>query len=454
MKNKFNIFLLLLGIFFFPKQTYSQDSTAVIQDNLGNAKSQFQEYFFEALKQQAIEKHEKAIDALEKAIELKPGEAILYVEMGKNHQALGNYAQAEENFRSALEKKPDDNRYILKQLFEVLYKAHQYGEAIPVVKKLIKHDSRYYEDLANLYMMEKQPDLALKALDEADKLMGPSVYRDNMRKEIFNVTGDDEGQIAYLKNKISGNPKNQENYLELIEVYRNSGKIQEAFAWAKTFQGEFPDSKKVHLALYKLYFDTKSYEKAIFSVQKILSARDLDEKDKVVALNTFIAFAKENPEYEDELADVVDMAIETEKSTKSNKELGDFYVAREPEKALGFYTKALEEDFDDAQLIENTLNLQLDLKKYEEAIALGKKALTVFPSRPGFYLVLGRAYNATGKPSQALENLEMGLVYLVDNPGMEANFYHQMAVAYEKSGKPEKAVSYKKKSSNLKNKNE
>jgi tetratricopeptide (TPR) repeat protein len=284
--------------------------------------------------------------------------------------------------------------------------------------------------------------------------LGSSSYRDELRARIFHVTGDVDTQINYLKNRILTNPGNQGNYLNLIGVYRQTGQTQEAFATVEDFREKFPNSNKIHLVLYPLYFDQKENDKAIASIRTILSDREMDEKGKVMALNAFIAFAKENPEYEDELAEVVNKAIETEKSTKSNKELGDFYSEKEPAKALGFYVKALEEDFGNVQLIESTLKLQLELQKYEEAIMLGKKALTVFPSRPGLYLALGTAYNHAGNPSKALENLEMGLVYLIDNPKMEVGFYEQMSIAYEKSGNPEKTASYKKKAADLKNKNE
>ncbi|HLU80622.1 MAG TPA: hypothetical protein VK010_00980, partial [Flavobacteriaceae bacterium] len=145
---------------------------------------------------------------------------------------------------------------------------------------------------------------------------------------------------------------------------------------------------------------------------------------------------------------------ETETNTKSNKELGDYYSDKEPEKALGFYVKALEENFSDVRLIEKILHLQLELKKYEDVLILGQKALTVFPSRPALYLALGKANNQMGNSSTAIENLEMGLIYLIENPEMEADFYEQMSKAYEKTGNSEKAASLKKKAENLKNKNE
>ena len=57
--------LLLFGILFIPKGMYAQDKPPT--DDLGNVSDDFQENFFEALKQKGIENYELALNALDKA---------------------------------------------------------------------------------------------------------------------------------------------------------------------------------------------------------------------------------------------------------------------------------------------------------------------------------------------------------------------------------------------------
>ena len=57
--------LLLFGILCIPIGVYAQDKTPT--DDLGNISDDFQENFFEALKQKGIENYELALNALDKA---------------------------------------------------------------------------------------------------------------------------------------------------------------------------------------------------------------------------------------------------------------------------------------------------------------------------------------------------------------------------------------------------
>ena len=67
-------------------------------DDLGNVDDAFQESFFEALKQKGIENYDRAIEALDVCIALRPEEAILYFEKAKNYAAQGNTSAAETNY--------------------------------------------------------------------------------------------------------------------------------------------------------------------------------------------------------------------------------------------------------------------------------------------------------------------------------------------------------------------
>lgn len=455
MKKKIYMTLFFLGICFFPQATSAQEkeplSKILNQDNLGNVNDKFQEYFFEALKQKAIGNHEKAINALEKCIELKPKEAILYVELGKNHKALEQYAPAEKYIKKALEKRPE-SPYVRIELYEIYAATKNYPEALRVVKRLVHFNPDYYEDMANLYMMVKKPALALNALKTLDSLKGPSAYSKRLRREIFAATNNRSGQISYLKTQIAKNPENQENYLRLIDLYGEKNEFEEAFLWAKKLQAKYPNSARVHLALYQLYFSKKEYDKAIASMKKVLSSKDLEEKTKVKVLKDFVAFTQKHAEYENALIEVLDLAMKTGESMASNKELGDFYLHRDKEKALEHYEKALQNNFNDVKTIENTVLLQLDLKQYKNAAILSKKALGIFPSRPKLYLSQGVALNQLKKYTEALKSLEFGLGYLIDNPRMKADFYTQMAKAHQGLLQQEKVALYEKKAAALKTK--
>src|SRR5690606_17021826 len=158
----------------------------------------------------AIENYELALTALNKAEKAAKSEeniAVVYFEMGKNHASLKEYGQAEENFNKVL--KSQGNRLdVLEQLYELYYQQKEYEKSIPLVEKLIPFDEDYREDLANLYTLTQQYDKALEQLDLLDDVWGESDIRNALRVQIYRTTGNTEGAIENLEQKIDNNPKN------------------------------------------------------------------------------------------------------------------------------------------------------------------------------------------------------------------------------------------------------
>ena len=65
MKYKSNIAILVLVLFLVPIFTLAQDKLGdEPEDDLGNVSDDYQEHFFEALKQKGIENYKRAIVAL------------------------------------------------------------------------------------------------------------------------------------------------------------------------------------------------------------------------------------------------------------------------------------------------------------------------------------------------------------------------------------------------------
>ena len=75
--TRYRIYIIVLNLLFWggEGQLFSQEiepKQEINIDDLGNVSDEFQELFFEALKQKAITNYDKAIEALEKCIEIDP----------------------------------------------------------------------------------------------------------------------------------------------------------------------------------------------------------------------------------------------------------------------------------------------------------------------------------------------------------------------------------------------
>lgn len=448
MKYKFYILIILLGLFFVPQIAQGQvDFNQKPTDDLGNVEDQFQEHFFEALKQQGIENYQRAIEALLKCKKLddKP---VVYYQLGKNYNKLKNFGAAEDALKRAVSKEPD-NEWYLDELYDVYNQQGDTRKAIRTVKQLVKYHPDYRQDLASLYIKNKDYKSALKLLDELDKEFGISADRDYLRNQIYTITGRDADRIENLQERLDQNPENESNYLALIYRYSENGETQKAFETAQKLLEVQPDSRLVHLALYKFYLDNDQPEKAITSMKTVLTASEINADAKTKVLNDFINFVSKNPDYEKDLVDVTAL-IDDNKSFQTLTELGQYYLKlQDKPKALMYFEDALKLEPNNFAVIKDVLLLQIDLNEEEKAIAKSQQALELFPAQPILYLINGVAHNKLKQAKKAISSLETGLDYVIEDPKMEADFYSQLSLAYKLNNNNSKSETFAKKAAAL-----
>ncbi|HKJ48689.1 MAG TPA: tetratricopeptide repeat protein [Christiangramia sp.] len=448
-----NLIIILIAVFtVFPakSQELPQLFLDVNQDDLGNVSNEFQEYFFEALKQKGIENYEKAITALEKCLELNIEKAVVYFELGRNYRELEQFDKSIENLRKAKELAPKEES-ILVYLFQTYGMTEDYEGAISTVKELIPIDEAYKEDLANLYFLNENYEEALVLLDELDEDLGASSYRNSLRRQVYARTNNTGAQINNLQESITANPDVEQNYLNLIYIYTEQGEDEEAFRVARELLETNPGSSLAHLALYKFQLEKDNTDAAVASMKIVFKSEEIDAESKFKVLNDFLSFVQDNPQYEEQLIEVAGNLTEWENAPKLYEQLGQYYLKKNNrEDALKFFELGLDENPGNFELIKNTLLLQLEFEKFDSAKEVSEEALESFPSQPMLYLLKAVALNKLEDFEAAEESLMFGLDYLIDDKRMEFDFYSQLAISYNGMNNADKAEEYLRKAENLK----
>ena len=453
MQLKTYIALFLFGLLFFPQYNFAQvDFNKKPDDDLGDIEDQYQELFFEALKQKGIENYDRAVEALLKCIALDNSESVAYFELGKNYNKLKNFGEAENALKKAVNKEPD-NEWYLDELYEVYAQQNEYDKAIKTVKQLVKYHPDYKEDLAALYMRTKEYKEALKVLDELDRELGISSNRDLLRNQIYAATGRKKDQIENLEDRVEDNPDEESNYLALIFRYSENNEKEKAFETAKKLLEINPNSQLVHLALYKFYIDDNSTDKAITSMKIVLNSNKIKPDAKLLVLSDFVKFVSQNPQYESDLVEVTTLVGDSNNG-KTYVEVAQYYVLKEDKaKALEYYKKAINIEDGNFGILRNILLLEIDLGQYEVAQDESHNALQNYPSQPILYLINGVALNNLKKANEAVEVLEMGLDYIIEDPKMESDFYKQLSIAYTLLNNTSKAKTFSDKAKQLESPN-
>ena len=450
MKHQIYVIVLIMGSILFPAPNYAQvDFNKRPDDDLGNVEDAYQELFFEALKQKGIENYQRAIDALLKCESLDDSDAALYFELGKNYKLLKNFGAAESSLKRALSKQ-QENEWFLDELYDVYIQQNDIDKALKTVKQLVKYHPDYKQDLAGLYIKAKKYKNALDILDELDAKLGINEDRDYMRNQIYNITGKDEDRIENLEQRVADNPNSETNYLTLIYRYSESGEKEKAFETARKLLEIKPESQLVHLALYKFYLDTNDTKNAIVSMKTVLKSSLINADAKAKVLNDFVGFVSSHPEYESDLLEATTL-VDMDENPKTLLELAQYYLqSNDKPKALTYFNEALKHEPNNFNVIKEVLLLQLDLNMNNDAEMKSAEALELYPAQPILFLLNGMANNKLRHAKKAIESLETGLDYLIDNTNMEADYYIQLSIAYELDNNITKSKAFAKKAEVLK----
>ena len=413
-----------------PQINYAQvDFNKTPDDDLGDNEDKFQELFYEALKQKGIENYDRAAEALLKCLDIDRSVPVLYFELGKAYNKLKNFGSAEDALKKAVDKDPD-NEWFLDELYGFYVSQNEHDKAIKTVQQLVRFHPDYKEDLASLYVKTKKYDDALEILDALDSEFGVSVSRDIMRNRIYEATGRKKDQIENLETRVENNPEKESNYLALILRYSENNEKEKAFETAKELLAINPNSQLVHLALYKFYLDEGDAEMAIESMKIVVKSTKIKPEAKLKVLTDFIKFVKVNPEYETDLVEAT-AAVSDSNNSKSVEELGHYYLAKKDKvKALENFEAALKLEPNNFEVLKNTMLLYIDLKNFDLAKEKSSEALELYPSQPLLYLIHGVALNELNQPKEAIESLETGIDYIIDDTKMEADFYSQLSKAH------------------------
>ena len=409
----------------------------------------FEDYFYESLKQKGIENYDKAITALEECLKIKPNNATVYSELGKNYLASKDYENAYVSFEKASQIEPK-NKWFWVGMYEVSYQTKNYNQALISIHKLIEFDPIYKEDLTSLYMLTQQFDKALALINELNETIGKTERREAYKSQILFQGKFQNTQMDDLLLRMEKNPKEEFNYVTLIRLYLENDDAQKAFEITKKLEAEIPNSAWAKVGLFKYYLDKKEIQKAIQAMNIVLASTEIESMIKQRILKQFLIFTTKNPQYEPDLEKAISY-FDNETDGIAIKEIGNYYYNKKQwNKAVQYYELVIKNNAVD-DIGTNLLLLQsyVEMKQFELVVQKATAMVEEFPTQPHFYYYSGMANNQLQQFKKAKEMLEMGLDYLVDDVPLEINFNIQLGEAYNGLGDFKKKEQYFSKANQL-----
>lgn len=155
--------------------------------------------------------------------------------------------------------------------------------------------------------------------------------------------------------------------------------------------------------------------------------------------NIAISFFKKK-KYEDALSIVNELGA-SKLATELSQKISDS-LQKGKELAKGPEVKNIEVVDDPVDQLRSKIEKLLANSQFDELSAVSKEALDTYPLQPYFYYAFGSSLNNKGNPNKAIEVLESGLDYLLDDLQLTNNMYRELSKAYASIGNNQKASEY------------
>lgn len=431
-------------MFFIPNVLLAQ----VEPEDVATVSDEFENYYYESLKQKGIENYDKAIEALEKCKNIQPENPIVFFELGKNYLSQKKYKDAYDNFEKVSKIDPK-NRWAWVGMYDVCYDTRDYNQAIVIVQKLVEFKPDYREDLVSLYMNTQQFDKALDLINELNETVGKSEKRELYKADILRDAKYQGSEKANLIDKIKKNPKDEANYIALIYMYSQSNQEEKALEIAKQLEKEIPSSDWAQVSLFKFHINNNDGDKAVKSMNTVLASDKIDKKIKHRILNEFLIFSKNNPQYDKDLDKAIGY-FDNDKEVKVAKEIAKFYQSKKDwTKAIKYYEMHLKNAIDDMETILLLMQAYTENLQFDKLAKISEEQLQLFPTQPQLYYYNGLANNQLKNYKKAKDVLESGIDFIIDDTVLEINFNLQLGEASNGLGDMKKKDLYFSKANQL-----
>lgn len=207
MKKTISVFTIFLGLFFSPLLCHAQEETPEIDIEesaevfLDEYSDDFQEAFFEALKQKGIENYDKAINLLLECKQLQPDNIVVDYELAKAYLEDEQYISGQEYAITAVDSEPG-NLWYLNTLVMLVQKQ---GNTIDsIASQLSFSNTELKENLALIYFKQKKYERALEVLspldastfsEELESKIKDSIEKEESKSQRFEYSAVNSGSV-------------------------------------------------------------------------------------------------------------------------------------------------------------------------------------------------------------------------------------------------------------------
>ena len=463
--RKYSIFTIIVAWFLSScgalKKQPQQGATQlnVYTEGLLGYKAQFKfKYLFlEAQRQKALEEYQKASVTMEECLNIDSQNADAHFEMANLYLKTNRLNQALFHAIQARSLNPT-NKWVVRLLASLYQAQGDFEGEVSCYKDLLLIDPQDIESLFQLAQAHAQNKSYKKAIGAYNKIENQLGINEDLsiRKErLFILLGKLDLAVLELKKLIAGFPEEIRFMGMLAELYKANNLDEKAI---KLFREIIEiDSKNpfANMALAEHYRLNDDFDTALMHIILCIDSPEIEAESVLQILNTYAGLSFKDNKYNAALDSLIKKALlKYPRNGRLHLLSADVsYQRNESYKSFLSYEKALDLGLMDFAIWNRYLMLGLELKKYSSVCERGLKSIELYPIQPTLYLITGISFSLTNQHLKAIEVMQTGLNYVVNNKGLKADFYSYLGNSFHELLEYEKSDEYYEKSLDLLPKN-
>jgi len=438
MYKKYYLFLFLIFIFLScsaPKKIVAKSPDRIHLSD--SAQRQFDYYFYEGLKQKDNQQYDQAIETFRMCLAIDSLDAGVQSEIGMMYGAIGFGDKALQCLEKAVQIDPSNWWYSV-QLISMYSDLKNWKRAIEVATDLQKqypNKDEVYSMLATFYKETKEYDKAIAAYDRLESLTGINETTSFEKFQLYILSNKPQKGVAEI-DKLANKYPTESRYKVLRgDIFMQQKMPEKAFEIYQDVLKEDPQNAYVYVSLSEYYKATNQPDKAMESIVSALKTEQLDVDKKVSILGQY-----------------VEQLVQDSTKFGETESLFKLLLDRYPleEKVHGYYAMFLQYQKRNAEAVselETMVNInpkndqtwmrliQINTmdKNFNQLLVVTKRAIENLPKLPVWYFYRGIAQYQLADYKGALMSYKTGLPLITaEQASLKSDFYAQIGDIYYK----------------------
>ncbi len=388
--------------------------------------NEFEYTFIEGLKQKMIGNQQAAVTLFSKCLQIDPNSSAAMFELAKIHSGNGDYTSSSLLLEKAIHLNPDNKWYkvLLAQLYQ---QGKQYKKAADLYKQLYAQDPDNMEYLymnAALLSSAQKFDLAIDAYNELEKKVGINDQISVEKQQIYQAAGKKKEALAELQKLIDLNPKEPRYYGLMADYYLSEKDEVNALKYYHKILEIDPDNGFVMFSLTSFYREKEDKVKAWEYIQKGFRNTSIEVETKIQYYLMITSDAEKGFFTDDQIGELVEILVKTNGDDyRVFTVYAEYLISKgKLSEARDQLRKILQTEKDNYLIWERMLMISNDLLDFKSIYTDAAQAIELFPNQPILYGLRAVACLQLEKYTEALDILNEGDVYLLDNKPMKIQF--------------------------------